>query len=256
MKILSVDLGTRNLAWCILTRTASSVSCWAEAPFRGYSVEVHSMKLLDILEEGRTDAEKEAVKSDEINLNDIDIAKVVPWFTSTLKKYKEELSQVDHAYIEAQPTGRFVPGGKTVNNVKTKVLSHILQSFLLDHGVPRVQFISPKVKLKDAQHLMEDPLDYRQHKKAARLLTTQCFLHIDKQLASNWSKWWDEKTGKKDDLADAFLQGICAAFPKPEKVKRPRKEKAEPAIKKKKKTTDLQAVPAPSFAFEAFELDT
>jgi hypothetical protein len=240
MKLLSVDLGTRNLAWCILHRTPSSEAQWAVAPFHGFCVSIESWRLVDIVEEGSTETA-------EVNLNEIDIAKVVPWFTAVLRKYREELTcGVELALIEAQPTGRFVPGAsKTISNVKTKVLSHILQSFLLDHGVSDVRFISPKVKLKDAKHLMDDPSDYRQHKKAARTLTDTCVAVIDANTpASSWQTWWTDRTGKRDDLADALLQGICA------KLKTPQKPKTVKAPKKKKGKVEAPAIPAPDFELD------
>lgn len=240
MKILSVDLGTRNLAWCILHREPSPAPEWKQAPFHGYRVSIDAWRLVDIVEEGSAEVE-------EVNLNEIDIAKVVPWFTAVLRKYREELTGgIQTAFIEAQPTGRFVPGAsKTISNVKTKVLSHILQSFLLDHGVEDVRFISPKVKLKDAKHLMDDPSDYRQHKKAARTLTDSCVAHIDRcNAGSTWNTWWSERVGKRDDLADALLQGICAKLSKP-KVKKAKTEKRA----KKAKVTPVP-IPAPDFELE------
>jgi hypothetical protein len=239
-KVLSVDLGTRNLAWCTLVRQSTNETAWEIPPFRGHSIAICSWRLVDIAEEGRSEEDKAANPSESLNLNDTDIAKIVPWFTNVLKKYTDELtSGVEVAFLEAQPTGRFVPGGKTISNVKTKVLSHILQSFLLDHNVKDVKFVSPAVKLKDAQHFMEDVADYREHKKAARLQTLfvlqklkdeKCF-----EESLDWQEWYTTLKGKKDDLADSLLQGLCAALPLNKKT-----------TAKKRKVTAFASSPDPA----------
>ena len=251
MKLLSVDLGTRNLAWCVLTREASTKDAWKEAPFCGSEVHILNWTLVDVVEEGRTEEETAFISSDDVNINDLDVAKLVPWFTAVLTKYTAQLTDgIDIALLEAQPTGRFM-GGKTVSNIKTKVLSHILQSFLLDHGVKIVQFISPKTKLKHAQHLMEDVNDYREHKKAARTLTLLCLDQLERDHASPWKAWYVTKKGKKDDLADAFLQGVCAALPKPKKARKRKSVDPEAPPKKtaKKLKMDVALPSAPDVGF-------
>lgn len=216
MRILSVDLGVRNLAWCVLERSPSKDPKWAAAPFTGMCVEVVAWKLVDI-SDYRVDGGSN--DSDPLNLNEMDIAQCVPLFIAALKAHREEIASVDMALLEAQPVGRVFGGmsAKLVSNVKTKVLSHILQAFLLEHGVEDIRFVSPRTKHKDLE--MEDKSDYREHKKAAVEATGKAMEIV----GGTFLPWWQGRKGKKDDLADCFLQGVMCARTKPRKVAKKRK---------------------------------
>ena len=209
MRVLSVDLGARNLAWCVLDREKSSDPCWECAPFRGQCVKVLAWRVVDIV--------KEAGVEEEVNLNKTDIATCVPWFVSAIKTWWAEMTEgVELAVLEAQPTARVMNHGeRCVNNVRTKVLSHVLQAFLLERNIP-VQFVSPAVKLRDAKDLMADASEYREHKKAAVLLTSRACAVLDETTRATW----ETTKGKRDDLADAFLQGVCFSVKKPRKAKK------------------------------------
>lgn len=190
MKVLSVDLGSRNLSWCVLTKENSSDAIWQAPPFHGQKVQIHHWRNVDITVEA---------EAGEVNLNKTDIAQCVPWFITTVRKYFDEMTDgVEMAILESQPTSRMVVGGKNISNVKTKVLSHILQALLFDKHIP-VFFASPSLKLKDAN--MIDPSDYREHKKASVVITDKALKQIGE------IEVWTRK-GKKDDLADSFLQGL------------------------------------------------
>jgi hypothetical protein len=210
MKVLSVDLGVRNLAWCVLERTPSKDEVWKKVPFKGDAIVLSSWRVVDILEE--------AGVQEEINLNQTDISCCIPWFVTTIKKYFEEMTEgVQHCVLEAQPTSRFMQGGRCISNIRTKVLSHVLQAMLLEKNIP-VQFVSPAVKLKDAKDLMEDSSEYREHKKAAIKLTSLALETIQ----GDFQTFWEDKKGKKDDLADCFLQGVCFKL---KKATNPRKKR-------------------------------
>jgi len=208
MKYLSVDLGVRNLAWCVIELKPSVDPKFYTIPFQGSEAIIHAWRLVDITED----------ETEDVNFQTVDISQCVPWFMKTLKKYWNEITDgVDVALIEAQPTGRMLPSGVCINNIRTKVLSHILQAMLIDKM--EVRFVSPAKKLKDA--IMKDPSKYKDHKKAAIELTdqaSQCF-------NEPWKNWWMNLKGKRDDLADAFLQAIYHT-PKL-KVKRAKKIKLE-----------------------------
>lgn len=198
MKILSVDLGSRNLSWVVLSRTDDTNEKWSAIPFQKQNIKVFFWRNVDIT--------VEAGIEEEINLNKTDIATCVPWFVATIHKYLDEMTDgVELAVLEAQPTSRvFSAGGKAISNVRTKVLSHILQAILLEKNIP-VQFVSPSVKLRDAKCLMADVHDYKEHKKAAIVLTTKAV----ETIGGICEEIWKHKKGKKDDLADCLLQGIC-----------------------------------------------
>jgi hypothetical protein len=80
-----------------------------------------------------------------------------------------------------------------------------------------VKFVSPANKLKYAGSFMTDASNYSQHKKAAIALTEQCMIKMGKGYEEQWKMF----KGKKDDLADAFLQGVCSSL-EPTKPKKNR----------------------------------
>jgi len=199
MKLISIDVGLRNFAWCTMHRNDSTEERWQVAPFRGSSIEVIDWKVLDIVALcGPTSA---------VNLNETDIATIVPWFCKALDLHVASLCPPDLelALIEAQPTGHMLPGGKSISNIKTKVLSHLLQAFYVHRNIP-VKFISPACKLRDAKDLMKDASEYASHKKGATLLTQRCL----ETIGGDTQQLFSTQKGKKDDMADAFLQGVCA----------------------------------------------
>ena len=210
MRVLSVDLGSRNLSWCIVDKNDSKDPKWQIPPFHGQEISVVAWRNVDITVEA---------EAGEVNLNKTDIAQCVPWFITTVRKYFDEMTTgVHYAVLEAQPTSRMVVGGKCISNVKTKVLAHILQALLLDKNIP-VFFASPSLKLKDAA--MVDPANYREHKKASCVITENASLIIGGLCKDIWSV----KKGKKDDMADSFLQAIYY-----KQKKKVTKRKREPIV--------------------------
>jgi len=204
MRVLSIDVGLRNLAWCLLSREVSSDEQWKIPPFHGNRVDIINWKVVDIVDHAG---------QKEINLNKTDIATIVPWFIQCLNDYQDILGDaIDIALIENQPAGHTV-GGTNISNIKTKVLSHILQGFFVSRKIP-VKFVSPANKLKDAGEFMSDVSKYSEHKKAAILLTSKCMTIM----GSGFETMWKTFKGKKDDLADAFLQGVCSSL-EPQKPK-------------------------------------
>jgi hypothetical protein len=214
MRILSIDVGLRNLAWCLLSRSPSQSLKWQGAPWWGNEVQIINWKVVDIVEHS-------GIK-EKINLNKTDIASIVPWFMKCLEDYKEIISEnIDLVFIENQPSGHTLGAGVSISNVKTKVLSHVLQAFFVAKNIP-VKFVSPANKLKDAGEFMTDYSQYSQHKKAAVALTEKCM----GEMGEGFMAMWKGFKGKKDDLADAFLQGISSSLElatfKPKGVKRKR----------------------------------
>ena len=215
MKIASFDLGMRNLAWCVLEREAPC--SWPPT-----GAKVLSWKLVDI-SDGKVE-----------DLQGADISQCVEMLINTLKANASELV-VDHVFLELQPTSRM-----GVSNIKTKVLSHICQGYFYEHGIP-VTFVSPKLKNSvpcDAVSEGTPAQMYAARKKHAIASTTTALTALDDK---EWIEWWSKKKGKKDDLADAFLQGL---FGKPHEKKEHNKKK----VKKAK-----LSVPVPDI--EEFELE-
>ena len=88
--------------------------------------------------------------------------------------------------------------GGSPRNLKTKVLSHILQALAIERGFSKIFFISPMLKLRECPTPFRER-NYRDNKKWAIEKTTSL---IEGQTFA------DQFVGaKRDDLADAFLQG-------------------------------------------------
>jgi hypothetical protein len=212
MRLLSIDVGLRNLAWCLMTREPSQEEQWQKAPWWGNNIQIHHWKVVDIVQHSEI--------NEKINLNKTDIATIVPWFMKCLDDYKEIIGEsIDLVFIENQPAGHTIAGGVSISNIKTKVLSHILQAFFVSRNIP-VKFVSPANKLKDAGEFMKDASQYSEHKKAALALTAKCM----SELGPGYESMWKGFKGKKDDLADAFLQGVCSSL-EPTKAKAPKRKR-------------------------------
>jgi len=125
-------------------------------------------------------------------------ASVPKWIAANDKPIKR-------IFIENQPLGT----RGAARNLKTKVLSHILQCLLVE-ALPeaKVLFVHPGLKLKDMPRAADKRPTYRENKayaiqKTGELLKTPSCKACP--MASDF-----EKSKKKDDLADAFLQGLLA----------------------------------------------
>jgi hypothetical protein len=176
---VSFDIGLRNLAVCKLDVNKES---------KEFSIDYWKVM---------------SAVPDDINVNKTALEDLCPMFNTLVEKHLPEwTSDVSVAYIESQPMGR-------TRNLKTKVLSHILQVGLLRTKPDiRVQFIHPTLKLKN----MTGPRDYRKN-KAHAVTETQNLLDSDKCKSADAPSLF--VGSKRDDLADAFLQGYHATWCEP-----------------------------------------
>lgn len=183
MRVLSFDVGTKHLAMCeLVTEESNFTICkWTV----------------------------ETCVPDESNVNEMSINDIAPLFAQyATPKVKEWLRPdviVDAVYIENQPMG--LRG--SARNLKTKVLSHILQCLLMvERPSLKVHFINPSLKLKDM--VRDGPSSYYANKKFAASKTLE-LIKSENCLNQNYCKSMYETYKKKDDLADAFLQGLYAS---------------------------------------------
>lgn len=174
--ILSFDIGLRNLGMCKLSvenavdkKRAFSVHQWA----------VYS------------------AVPDDINVNKTSIEVLCPMFSKLIEEHAAEwLDGATSIFIESQPMGR-------TRNLKTKILSHVLQVCLMRSTSVVPTFVHPTLKLKT----MVGPRTYRANKKHA-VTTTHDLVHSELCKTPECAELYVGK--KRDDLADAFLQGYYA----------------------------------------------
>lgn len=170
--ILSIDVGWKHLAYCLMLETN----------------EIQEWEIINLCNE-------------DVNVNTLSIELLIETCKKGIEKFVNEKSLLLNSYqlnekkdavvfIEAQPMGPFT------KNIKTKILSHILQ-YLFSLQNFKVQFISSKKKLKS---VVTEKLTYQKLKKKA-------IEHATELLDEKWKKYFLNFKGKKDDLADCFLQG-------------------------------------------------
>jgi len=220
---LSFDVGTKNLAICDLTVQANG------------SFDVHAWNVLSCVPRG-------------MNVNKTSIHELAPMFYQFIKKLVRSwfLNQdgsskgIQRVFIENQPLG----GRGAARNLKTKVLSHMLQVVCLDIApeIP-VSFIHPSLKLKDMPRKGDDKKSTYRENKLYAIATTAQFVESSQCINKEFCKEaFTDKKIKKDDLADAFLQGLFAggAYARGEVLAGPSDEK--PKKKKVAETTESEAV--------------
>ena len=116
------------------------------------------------------------------------------------KKLKEALNsilsinEITHVIIENQIS-------KIASRMKT-VQGMLSQYFIMSEVCPYIEYVSSSNKLKDFVSYGEEN-SYKQHKKDSVIISNQFILNND---LGNWNNIFS--TSKKDDLADAFLQGL------------------------------------------------
>lgn len=184
MKILSFDMGIKNLAYAILQKQEEGF-------------EICLWRVEDVID-GFTKAKKPT------------IAVCVEAMVNHLQTI--DISGVTHVLIEQQPVGFHQR-----SNTMMKCLSHVVQGFFVDKGVDHVAFVSPKRKLKmdgcpDTKG-MKTKDRYKLHKQFA-IDKTRELLPQDK-----WKDWF-ESLKKQDDAADTFLQAYQTLNEKPKKKRK------------------------------------
>lgn len=235
MRILSVDLGIRHLAWFTgelhAEESALDVST-RDPPLRhvvsmGADIEWH---VVDIVPPPGVD-----------NVNLVRVEELVPWLQTGFTQHKRRMlflgeQPVERVYLEQQPVGT---GEAATRNIKTKVLSHVLQALILQE-LPgtQIEFVSPRKKLRHAAHVLgKAPETYADNKRAAKLLTPRALRSLG---GAEHALEFEKRKGKKDDLADAFLQAVYAYEDNIEEVcaqrrRDVRQEKKEKAAEPKRK---------------------
>lgn len=204
MRIMSVDIGIRHMAWftgTVHVREQPDAGEPQRIPLRfvqSLSTAYH-WELADIV----------PPEANIENVNAVRVEDLVPWLLASFLHTKHRMLYVEgepvqHVLLEQQPLGT---GEAAARNIKTKVLSHILQACILRElpGVA-ISFVSPRKKLRHASVVLgKAPETYADNKRAAKLLTPVVLRQLGCEAGA---ADYERRKGKKDDLADALLQGV------------------------------------------------
>lgn len=184
MKVLSFDMGIKNLAYIVMQKEEE-----------GFDI---CLWQVEDITTGYTKAKKPT------------IAQCVEAMVNHLQTI--DISGVTHVLIEQQPVGFHQR-----SNTMMKCLSHVVQAFFIDRGIEHVAFVSPKRKLK-----MDGCPDTKGLKTKERYNLHKQFA-IDKTLEllpeGKWRDWF-ESLKKQDDAADTFLQAYQTIMEKPKKKRK------------------------------------
>ena len=234
--LASFDMGAANLAVCVLDIETKQIQHWF---------------LINIFEQESAET-KQVVKSSKRTV-DQHIEALIP----ALNRHTSIFDSVTHVAIEQQPSGR----GAFANN-KMHNLQHALKTWFLTRYGICAQIVSPKHKLKIIRERLKEQDDlcdgdkpstptnpskrYAYHKKRA----IQCTTLIGPIHATETQMTLYSASGKKDDYADAFLQGLwrihqleleeAKALRKAELARKKalRESKKKKKTSRKRKTTD------------------
>lgn len=192
--VASFDMGAKNLALCVLDSRMETVVKWC---------------MINIW--AREEQETQTVVNSKKRTLDEHVEAFVP----ALDQHLPDLASVVHVAIEQQPAGR-----GPFANTKMQNLQNCLKTWFLTRLSLCADIVSPKLKLNITRaELAEDDAKnpdgppttpkkaserYHYHKKRA-ITTTEKLLHThtDATRAKMFTS-----TRKKDDFADAFLQGL------------------------------------------------
>ena len=161
--ILSIDVGICNLSYCLLTSLGYIID-WGIIDLCGKE----NSKKIDLITVGR-------------NLR-----------FAMRDKFLDRLDIIKTVIIENQ---------LGLHAVRMRCVQHMIMQYWLGMGVSNVQFISPKLKLKNFDCAKET---YAKRKKSA-IMITENLIQNDEICCEKMREIF-RNTIKKDDLADAFLQ--------------------------------------------------
>jgi len=170
MYVLSIDVGWKHLAYCILKE--KEIIEWEIINLCEEDLNVNTLSIENLIENCKKGIEKFVFEK-----------------TTQLKNFSTNVK----VFIESQPMGPFT------KNIKTKILSHLLQYLFSIENI-EIKFISSKKKLSALMNGKEK-IPYQKLKKLAIEHCKELLLN------TKWLEHFNNLKGKKDDLADCFLQG-------------------------------------------------
>jgi len=135
------------------------------------------------------------VKRKKKTANDIDLISIGRNLKDELNQ-KSWVQEVTHVIIENQIS--------TIATRMKTIQGMLSQYFIMQDTIPYIEYVSSSNKLKDLVINNVQENSYKKHKNDGISICQQ-FVKENDQLTS-WTPLFETK--KKDDLADAFLQGI------------------------------------------------
>ena len=215
LRVASFDVGTRNLSLCV-------VDCVGWGPGNTMIPSVVHWEVCDILgkpdDDGKTAAatnesdkktaaatkESGKKKKKTVKAKKVSIEEATRCMVAYLESRRGVLATAHIMAIESQPAMR-------ISNIKTKVLSHIIQAWWHQaRPGASVRFCSPKRKLRGVPGMEEADLETNARKRYT-LHKKLCVDETCRRIAG--SPWVDffENLPKKDDATDAYLQACWVA---------------------------------------------
>jgi len=189
--ILSFDIGIKNLGYCILYKDLTINN--------EKNLIIHKWGVINILEDNE--------KCKDISLDEIG--------TRMYKRLHDEFLQenITEVLLENQP----VLKNPVMKSIQILIMGFFkYESIILGREIKLIKLINASNKLKlgkkliqfnESEDILKIKTKYNRNKKLA-ILYTNYFL--EKELYSDYNKYntlFDEHK-KKDDLSDAFLQGL------------------------------------------------
>ena len=177
MKLLSIDVGIRNLAFILFD-------------FDLNNIKIINWDIINLIDDN--------CKCKDINLIDLGIN-----INKLFKIYFKDLESNIKILIENQIGN---------NAIRMKCIQGMLSQWFIDNNFKDIEYISSSHKLNfiskiyDLKDTIKD-LDYKNKKKMA-ILILKSFLKENKNYFDDFYLNYFNNNKKKDDLADCFLQGF------------------------------------------------
>jgi hypothetical protein len=272
MKVLSIDVGIKNLAFCILARPESVMQiekwgvidlseevnhtcsviekgapCFKPAKFKKdslcfclkhskkqtYQIPTNELKpayinkqkiqtLYDIADKYKISYEKPIKKSDltnlineyihetcfepilKINASKLDLVTIAHNLQQKFDEVLEDdFSEITNVIIENQI-------GPLANRMKS-IQGMLVQYFIMRNCTTAIEFVNASNKLKSADNIKSDDNSYKDRKKIG---IQKCLEVLNDNIElQKWIQYFSSHK-KKDDLSDAFLQGLWYMYKK------------------------------------------